>query len=105
MTERPDLFVVGRLLEALAAGPLLKTPLQQRAGLNYTVFQRYLDLLLRLGLVAGTPTGDGRIALTSKGQEAHRFIAEGLARIFSPSAPRSDLAAARVRATRDARRP
>lgn len=85
MIGRPDLFVVGRLLEALEPGPLLKTPLQQRAGLNYTVFQRYLDLLVRLGLVAPTAGGDGRYGLTPRGIEAHRFLSDGLARIFGPA--------------------
>ncbi len=88
MIERPDLFVVGRLLESLVDGPQLKTPLQQRAGLNYTVFQRYLDLLVRLGLVAPDPSGDGRFALTPKGADAHRFLSDGLARIFTAPVPR-----------------
>jgi predicted transcriptional regulator len=88
MIERPDLFVVGRMLEALLDGPQLKTPLQQRAGLNYTVFQRYLDLVVRLGMVAPEPGGDGRFALTPKGADAHRFLSEGLSRIFAtPSSP------------------
>jgi predicted transcriptional regulator len=83
MMGRPDLFVVGRMLEALVDGPQRKTPLQQRAGLNYTVFQRYLDLLVRLGMVAPEPSGDGRFALTPKGVDAHRFLSEGLTRIFA----------------------
>jgi predicted transcriptional regulator len=82
MTDRPDVFVVGRLLEALTGGPLLKTPLQQRAGLNYTVFQRYFDLVLRLGLVAPSSVGDGRFELTPRGVDAHRFLVDGLERVF-----------------------
>lgn len=82
MMERPDLFVIGRLLEALASGPLLRTQLQQKAGLNYTVFQRYLDFLMRLDLVAIRPADDGRVELSAKGAEAYRFLSEGLARIF-----------------------
>jgi predicted transcriptional regulator len=100
MMDRPDLFVVGRILEALLAGPQLKTPLQQRAGLNYTVFQRYLDLLVRLGLVAPDPRGDGRIALTPKGVDAHRFLSEGLARIFAAPAPTTTGARAGAAPTR-----
>jgi len=95
MIGRPDLFVIGRLLEAMssAPGPVRRTPLQQRAGLNYTVFLRYLDYLVRLGLVAATPESDDLFALTPKGVEAYRFLADGLTRIFGPvdggPAPRS----------------
>jgi len=82
MMDRPDLLVIGRLLEALAPGPLLRTQLQQKAGLNYTVFQRYLDFLMRLGLVAVRPADDGRVELSPKGVEAYRFLSDGLTRIF-----------------------
>ncbi len=78
---RPDLFVIGRLLEALNGGQLRRTHLQQRAGVNYTVFQRYLELLLRLGLIREV-TADGWLELTPKGAEAYRFLSEGLSRIF-----------------------
>jgi predicted transcriptional regulator len=86
MIGRPDVFVIGRLLAAMSAapGPIRRTPLQQRAGLNYTVFQRYLDYLVRLGLVAATPGADDLLELTPKGVEAYRFLADGLARIFGP---------------------
>ena len=86
MIGRPDLFVIARLLEAMSAapGPMKRTPLQQRAGLNYTVFQRYLDYLVRLGMVAATPGADDLFELTPKGVEAYRFLADGLARIFGP---------------------
>jgi len=87
MMERPDLFVIGRLLEGLVPGPLLRTQLQQRAGVNYTVFQRYLDFLLRLGIVAVRPNDDGRIELTAKGVEAYRFLSEGFGRIFGIAPP------------------
>jgi predicted transcriptional regulator len=80
--ERPDLFVIGRLLEALGPGPLRKTQLQQKAGLNYTVFQRYLDFLVRLGMVTVLPADDGRVEISLKGLEAYRFLSEGLSRIF-----------------------
>jgi len=82
MMERPDLFVIGRILEGLAPGPLRRTQLQQRAGLNYTVFQRYLEYLGRLGLVRAQASDDGLLELTSKGVEALQFLTEGLARIF-----------------------
>lgn len=82
MMGRPDLFVIGRMLEALDPAPLRRTQLQQKAGLNYTVFQRYLEFLVRLGLIANSATNDGRLELTPKGAEALRFLSEGLTRIF-----------------------
>ena len=71
MMGRPDLFVIGRLLEAMATspGPVRRTPLQQKAGLNYTVFQRYLDYLLRQGLIAATLDPEDLLQLTPKGVE------------------------------------
>ena len=86
MIGRPDVFVIGRLLEAMstAPGPIRRTPLQQRAGLNYTVFQRYLDYLLRLGFVTSAAGADDLLELTPKGADAYRFLADGLARIFGP---------------------
>jgi predicted transcriptional regulator len=97
MMGRPDLFVIGRLLEAIATapGPVRRTPLQQKAGLNYTVFQRYLDYLLRQGLIASTDPPDSLLELTPKGVEAYRFLSDGLVRIFGPangSAPLSGAA-------------
>jgi predicted transcriptional regulator len=86
MIGRPDVFVIGRFLEAMSTAPrpIRRTPLQQRAGLNYTVFQRYLDYLVRLGMVAAAPGSDELFELTPKGVEAYRFLVDGLARIFGP---------------------
>jgi predicted transcriptional regulator len=81
MMERPDLYVIGRMLEGLLDGPLRRTQLQQRAGLNYTALQRYLELLVDLDLVRPV-TEDGMLELTPKGVEAYRFLFEGLTRIF-----------------------
>lgn len=82
MMDRPDLFVIGRLLEGLTSGPLRRTQLQQKAGLNYTVFLRYLDYLVYLKLIAVAADDEGRLELTSKGVEAYRFLSDGLSRIF-----------------------
>jgi len=87
MMTHPDLFVIGRLLEALDGGRLRRTQLQQRAGVNYTVFQRYLELLVRLDLVKEVTEDEGRLELTPRGVEAYRFLSEGLSRIFGPVAP------------------
>lgn len=82
MMDRPDLFVIGRLLEGLTSGPLLRTQLQQKAGLNYTVFLRYLDYLVYLKLITLAPGDDSRLELTARGFEAYRFLSDGLASIF-----------------------
>ncbi len=87
MMARPDLFVIGRLLEALNGVRLRRTQLQQRAGVNYTVFQRYLEFLVHLGLVKEVTEDEGRLELTPRGVEAYRFLSEGLFRIFGSVAP------------------
>jgi len=87
MMTRPDLFVIGRLLEALNGERLRRTQLQQKAGVNYTVFQRYLDLLVRLALVREVAEDEGRLELTPKGVEAYRFLSEGFSRIFGSIIP------------------
>jgi len=87
MMAHPDLFVVGRLLEALNGGRLRRTQLQQRAGVNYTVFQRYLELLVHLDLIHEVAEEEGRLELTAKGVEAYRFLSVGLSRIFGPATP------------------
>ncbi len=87
MMARPDLFVIGRLLEALNGGRLRRTQLQQKAGVNYTVFQRYLEFLVRLGLIKEVAEDEGRLELTPSGVEAYRFLSDGLSRIFGPVAP------------------
>lgn len=82
---RPDFVVVARLLEVLwkEGRPLRKTRLQGAALVNYTVFSRYLDFLLARGMVhlVGEP-GDELVELTPRGFEAHRFLVEGLDKIF-----------------------
>ena len=80
--DRPDLFVLGRLLEVLALSEErpLRTQLQQRAGVNYTMLERYLEFLTQYGLVALDE--GGRVSLTAKGAEAYHFLSIGLTRIF-----------------------
>ena len=83
---RPDIYVVGRLLAALvrASEPPRPTQLQQSAGLNYTVFSRYLRYLVERGLVetSGGPDSGDRIALTPRGREAYQILSDRLAEIL-----------------------
>jgi len=78
LPERPDLYVVARLLERLwrEEAPMLKTRLQVAANVNYDVFSRYLSWMLDRGLVAleNSPDGHERITLTPKGHEAYRWL-------------------------------
>jgi predicted transcriptional regulator len=83
--DRPDLFVVVRVLQVLQRNPggLRKTPLQLAAGVNYTVFARYLERLAERGLVRVVMDEDQveRIELTPRGEEALRFLARGIDRV------------------------
>ncbi len=78
--ERPDLYVVARLLERLwrEDGPMLKTRLRIAANVNYDLFSRYLAWMLRKGLlsVENVPDGHERVALTAKGYEAYRKLVQ-----------------------------
>ncbi|TMA03657.1 MAG: hypothetical protein E6J99_00075 [Methanobacteriota archaeon] len=78
--DRPDLYVVARLLEGLwrAHGPMVKTRLQVAANVNYDVFSRYLEWILSRGLVSIENAADGhdRITLTPKGHEAYRRLVQ-----------------------------
>jgi predicted transcriptional regulator len=84
-TGRPDLFVVVRLLEVIASHPegIRKTPLQLAAGVNYTVVARYLDQLVRRGLVElrSDPEGNERVFLTRRGVEALQFLVRGIGEV------------------------
>lgn len=78
--DRPDLYVVARLLERLwrEDAPMLKTRLQVAANVNYNVFTRYLDWMCDRGLVELENSADGheRVSLTPKGREAYRKIVQ-----------------------------
>ena len=80
---RPDVYVLGRLLGALnrLPEPPRKTRLQQAAGLNYTVFTRYLAFLEERELIRLTSDqGSGeRIELTNKGEQALRVFSKEIA--------------------------
>jgi predicted transcriptional regulator len=87
--DRPDLFVVVRMLEVLRRNPdgLRKTPLQLAAGVNYTVFSRYLERLADRGLVNVEEDSDQteRVHLTARGAEALGFLVSGISRVVRPA--------------------
>jgi predicted transcriptional regulator len=86
--DRPDLFVVVRILGVLRESPggLRKTPLQQAAGVNYTVFSRYLTLLADRGLVRlDRDETTELVVITERGVESLGFLLRGIERVVRPS--------------------
>lgn len=72
--EKPDLYVLARILDRLASGRQYgKTDLQLASRINYSIFRRYLDWMLARGFVTLVAAADGseRVALTTKGLDAH----------------------------------
>ena len=89
--DRPDLYVVARLLERLwrQDAPVVKTRLQVAANVNYDVFTRYLEWMKGRGLVSLENSADGheRVALTPKGRESYRTLVLWIHEIVQRSAP------------------
>jgi predicted transcriptional regulator len=86
-SPRPDLYVVLRLLETLArnSNRLSRAALQRGAGINYTLFVRYVELLEARNLVClGNPGGE--VELTAKGYEAYQFLRRGLLEVLGGGA-------------------
>jgi len=76
--DRPDLYVVARILDRLwrSQEPMLRTHLQLAANVNYDIFARYLDWMRERNLVDLEDSSDGhvRVRLTPAGREAYRKI-------------------------------
>jgi len=91
--DRPDLYVVARLLERLwrEDEPMLKTRLQVAANVNYDVFTRYLDWMCARDLAVLEDSADGheRVALTPKGREAYRKLVQWINEVVEGRFPRS----------------
>jgi len=89
--QRPDLYIVARLLERLWRdnAPMLKTRLQVAANVNYDVFSRYLAWMLAKGLVSleNSPDGHERVALTAKGYEAYRRLVQWINEVVRERPP------------------
>jgi predicted transcriptional regulator len=91
--DRPDLYVLARILDALwhAEGPLLRTHLQVASNVNYDIFTRYLDWLQGKGLVSLESSDDGhvRVALTREGGEAYRRVVQWINEVVRGRMPGS----------------
>jgi len=78
--DRPDLYIVARLLERMwkEEKPILKTRLQVATNVNYDVFRRYVSWMSEHGLVGVDNSLDGheRLVLTTKGQEAYKKLVQ-----------------------------
>jgi len=78
--DRPDLYVVARILERLwrEGGPMIKTRLQVGAKVNYDVFTRYLVWMENRDLVSIHQVEDGheRVSISPKGEEAYRRLVQ-----------------------------
>ncbi len=91
--DRPDLYVVARLLERLwrEDEPMLKTRLQIAANVNYDVFTRYLEWMCArdLAVLENSEDGHERVALTPKGREAYRKLVQWINEVVEGRFPRS----------------
>lgn len=80
--ERPDLFLLARLLENLARAPggVRRTTLQLACRINYTQLERYLDYLVARRFVAAREDDDGGmlVAITPEGQGALLALARAI---------------------------
>lgn len=93
--ERPDLFLVARLLENLARAPqgMKRTNLQLACRINYTQLERYLDYLAARRFVALRADDNGGmvVAITLEGTTAllalARAIRDVLREEFAPGRP------------------
>lgn len=89
--DRPDLYVVARILDRLwqSPEPMLRTHLQLAANVNYDIFARYLDWMRERGLVdlEDSPDGHVRVRLTPAGQEAYRKVVQWINEVVGGRMP------------------
>ena len=80
MKGRPDLHVVARFLDALSDNHgVSKSQLQRAVGVNYDIFQRYLELLTKKGYVVDQDL----VTLTPAGNQLRQDLAAWLTRLFA----------------------
>ncbi len=75
--DRPDLYVVARILERLwrESEPMLRTRLQVAVGTNFDVLTKYLDWMCERGLVAFVVNdGHQKVLLTDEGKDSYRRL-------------------------------
>ena len=75
--ERPDIYVLSRLLDRLwrENSPMLRTRLQVGTNLSYDNLVRYLQWMRERGLVVfNDEDGHQTVALTAKGRDAYGTV-------------------------------
>ncbi|MGD0817837.1 MAG: winged helix-turn-helix domain-containing protein [Methanomassiliicoccales archaeon] len=76
--ERPDIYVLSRLLDRLwrEDGPMLRTRLQVGTNLSYDNLVRYLQWMQERGLIEFNDGNDGHqtVLLTAKGKDAYSTV-------------------------------
>jgi len=89
--DRPDLYVVARILERLwrEEKPMVKTRLQVAIHVNYDVFTKYLDWMLSKGLVAiqNSPEEHERVIITEKGMESYKKLVQWINEVIHAKTP------------------
>ena len=89
--DRPDLYIVARILERLwrEEQPMLKTRLQTASNVNYDVFRRYSSWMADHGLIAVETSNDGheRLHLTPKGMEAYKKLVQWINEVIHDKMP------------------
>ena len=89
--DRPDLYIVARLLERLwrEEQPMLKTRLQVASNVNYDVFRKYISWMADRGLVVMENSSDGheRFRLTPKGEEAYKKLVQWINEVIHGKMP------------------
>lgn len=87
--ERPDLYVVARILERLhrEGDPVLRTRLQLASRVNYDTFTKYLDWMLAKQLVRLVPLENGHdgVALTPEGERSYGTLVRWINEIIHGS--------------------
>ena len=80
--QRPDLYLVARILEQLEVSPEGQRPtaLQLACGINYTQLERYLGFMAsrRLLLLDGSEDGARTIRITEEGRRALEFLTRAI---------------------------
>lgn len=75
--ERPDIYVLSRLLDRLwkENGPMLRTRLQVATNVSYDNLIRYLEwMLVRELVMLNQENGHQTVTLTPKGRDAYRTV-------------------------------
>jgi len=91
--DRPDLYVVARILDCLwsASGPLLRTHIQVASNVNYDIFSKYLEWMRERDLVYLENSADGhvRVGLTRKGRAAYGKIVQWIFEVVQGRFPQT----------------